>query len=416
MGAPVASIGFYCEAGPKFDPKATPGLSHMMRYGLFGSNMNQSVFQTDRQLRAYGAGYNHLEVRKRFVGLKAEVKRDAVEPVVSALATNIVCPRFAETDMERFRDTMDAELEEMKFKDTHRYAATMLEHVAFYKENLGMPRYVAPWHNDLCTTTACIEHWASTFKPNRIVLAGVNVDHDALTAAYMATGFPHSAEAPHHARSTEVSIDQKAEKSQYLAGREQSDVENWGAMTSHPESKQDAVVAIGWLTAGRDGNVKDFAAASVVREVLGMTQQNGEGDQLNGDRVQNYFDGVRTFYNAYSTAGLMGITVKATKDKILAETIANAKLPKSVDAAKIEGAKARANMRLYNEELENQRDYADFIATSGFSYADFQAAVKNLTAADINASFEALKAQKPVMYSAGHVEDIPRLQDIQAAQ
>ena len=55
MGAPVASIGFYCEAGPKFDPRATPGLSHMMRYGLFGSNMNQSVFQSDRELRAYGA-------------------------------------------------------------------------------------------------------------------------------------------------------------------------------------------------------------------------------------------------------------------------------------------------------------------------------------------------------------------------
>jgi len=412
-GQAVTSVGFYIEAGAKYDPSTIcPGLNYALRYTLLSSNMESSNFQNDRTLRGYGAHWSDCEIRKRYIGVKADVRRDAIAPVVNVYSACIAAPRFANHDTEKWRDHWDNQLEEHKFKEMHDHVVDGLEETAFFKEPLGNPRMMPVVANEKANAKTLIDQWASHFIPNRMVLAGVNVDHEALCAAYLGGSYPHSAEAPHHARSEKPAISHTDEKLQFYPGRQADAPENLAAKTHEANQKQDCAVALGWITNGRDGNLKDYAVTSIIQEIMGMNFD----DSLTPASRTTWADGTRTFYRPYSTAGLIGYSVKQTPNKIVDAVIKTTKLPAAVDASQLEAAKARALNRMFAAELDSQSDYLDFIATSNFGVNDFNVALKNVTVADANKELEAMKSKPPAMFSLGHTEELPNLQTILAAQ
>ena len=302
-----ASVGFYADAGAKYDPITTPGLNYVLRWALLTSNMDQALFQIDRNFRSLGASYEHCEVRKRFLGWKSEGPRIIVNTAVNTLGNCIAAPRFPDPDVERFRDTMDNLLQENRWKTPHNYVVDQLETIAFWKEPLGNPRWVPPHINDSCNTKTLVEQWAALFIPSRVTLAGINVDHDTLISTYNGLDYPHSETAPHHARASKPTLGHVQERAQYRPGREGHEQEKRAyEMGTSPDDRADAIGAVGWLTNGRD-NVKDYATSCVVRELL---QQQIGAEAFKYD-THDEANGTRSFFRPFCSAGLMGFTVKS---------------------------------------------------------------------------------------------------------
>ena len=92
---------------------------------------------------------------------------------------------------------------------------------------------------------------------------------------------------------------------------------------------------------------------------------------------------------------------------------AQAQLPKAAPGEKqLEAAKNAANVRFFNEELDTQRDYLDFIATSQFTPLDISIAMKNVTSADVAKELDSMKSQAPCMFVTGDILSFPSLRQL----
>src|SRR5688572_25802898 len=52
---PQVTIGGYVELGAQYDPASAPGLNYVLRWAMSSSNMDNSLFQLDRNARSVGA-------------------------------------------------------------------------------------------------------------------------------------------------------------------------------------------------------------------------------------------------------------------------------------------------------------------------------------------------------------------------
>ncbi|KPA78148.1 putative mitochondrial processing peptidase alpha subunit [Leptomonas pyrrhocoris] len=400
----VTSIGVFADAGPKYDPIATPGLSYVMRFALQTSNMDSSLFQIDRVMRSTGNAYGHGEIGKRYLSWKAEGRRDMWEMPFEMLATGVVAPRFHEADIERFRDTMDNQLEEMRWQNPREYAVDQLETVAFYKEPLGAPRMVPKIANDRCSHKALLDHWAANFLPSRIVIAGVNVPHDALVAAYEKLPYKHSAEAPHHARAASPQLSHANEETQFYPGSHNVEYEaRASAMGSMPDMQAEVIAAVGVPTYGREAGAKTYAAALVTREVYDEAVR-----AVYGSRGSPNYYGVQVFYRPYSSAGLIGYTLRGAPGEVEAmiKTAASA-FPASVEDAAVQRGVHCAHVRLLHEQTEMVRDYCDFIATSPYGVGELTQAIAAVTKVDVEETLKKMLAKAPSMYATGDTFSFP---------
>ncbi|CAG9573295.1 metallo-peptidase, Clan ME, Family M16 [Leishmania major strain Friedlin] len=412
LDGPVTSIGVYADAGPKYDPIATPGLSYVMRFALQTSNMDSSLFQIDRTMRSTGNAYGHGEVCKRYLSWKAEGRRDMWEKPFEMLATGVVAPRFHESDIERFRDTMDNQLEEMRWQNPREYAIDQLETVAFYKEPLGAPRMVPRIANDRCSHKALLDHWAANFQPSRIVLAGVNVPHDALIAAYEKLPYKHSAEAPHHARAAAPKLSHSNEVAQFYAGRQNVEYESRAAvMGTMPDMQAEVIGAVGVPTHGRDEGATQYATALVTREIYEEAMRSAHGSRAGSEHY-----GAQVFYRPYSSAGLIGYTVRGAPAEVAKMLqVASSAFPAAVDEAAVKRAAHCAHVRLLHDQVEMTRDYCDFLATSPNSVEELVQAISGVTKANVEEAMKKMVAQKPATYATGDSFTFPMVASLKHA-
>lgn len=402
-----AAFGFYADAGAKYDPSTAPGLSYVMRWAIQTSNMDNSLFQLDRTMRSHGFSYGHGEIRKQFLCWKSEGRRDLIEKPFQTFASCISAPRFAESDIERFRDTMDNLLEEQRWQNPREYCVDQLETMAYYKEPLGNPRHVWANANDKASHTALLDHWSTYFAPNRITISAVNVNHDELVSLYTNAEFPHSLEAPHHARARRPLGVDKSEGLQFVSGKQHVEVEARAKeMGVKPDMEQEVISALGWPTHGRDGSLNDYAAACVAFEALSIATHDG----IQYDRYPNH-KGIRTFYRPFSSTGLFGITVRGTEEEAVRQVQRAIEVFSAFKPTEqqLKAAISRATVRLYHNELERTADYADFLATSANTEEEIETALKGVSAAKVEEVLKALTNVKPASFTTGDANAWPSL-------
>lgn len=406
-GGHTASLGLFVEAGAIYDPASAPGLNYVMRWALMTSNLSDSLFQIDRTMRSVGASYGHTEARKRFIGWVAEMPRDQWQEPLEHMLTCLACPRFAESDVERFRDTMDAAYEELRWKDPREFCALQLENIAFFKEPLGSPRFVSQHANDYASHEALLTQYSEHFLPANVTIAAVNVEQDALAAAITGTRFKHSASAPHFANA-KPRINVADQAAQYQGLRQEHWQEHRAKeMGVHPDMTDDTCVALGWLTNGAEGKVGDYATSLVVREVMNLIAE----DTLRTDRHDVHF-GTRTFYSPFSTAGLVGYTVRGLPKEV-PETLAKiARLPGAVSSAEVAKAQARAAVAYYGEHVENQRQYLAQLATAKYTQDEVLKAIAAVTTENVSAALKAMAAAQPCIYGTGDTMKVPSLRKL----
>eukprot|EP00742_Colponemidia_sp_Colp-10_P024099 GILJ01028845.1.p1 GENE.GILJ01028845.1~~GILJ01028845.1.p1 ORF type:complete len:263 (-),score=59.45 GILJ01028845.1:293-1081(-) len=256
-----------------------------------------------------------------------------------------------------------------------------------------------------------LNHWASHFTPNRITISAVNVDHEHLVSLYQNGEFPHSAEAPHHARARRPLPLDKDEGLQFIPGRQSIEVEARSKATGvSPDMPTEIISAFGWPTAGRDGSLADYAAAVVANETLSIALADG----IQYDRHINH-KGIRTFYRPYSSAGLLGFTVRADPAGINKNILDGLTILKEIGTANLDAAKAGAAVAFHNENIDTVRDYCNFLGTSflkgeqRLKPEDIFAAISSVSAADIKRVQDFAKEARPTMWVTGETFGVPSL-------
>lgn len=409
----MSSVGFFVEAGAKFDPMTAPGLSSVMRYAALTSNSSESLFQLDRAMRSVGAAYANVEVNKRHLGWTAEVAREHWKIPVEKLQNCFVVPRFAESDIERFRDTMDNQLEEKRWQNPREYCEEMLETVAFFKEPLGNPRSVQPQDNDNCSSAQLLKQYCRYFAPQRMTISAINVDHNELISYYSTLPFQLSSSAPHFSEALLESSAAVDEAKQFTGLKEGFKAEARAKeMGTHPHMDEDGTLAIGWLTYGADTNLREYATSLVCRGIIDASFS----DCLRTNRSAVHF-GHRSFYRPYSSAGLLGITFRGPLDARLQEEykkILASGLPATGKVAQPDVTRGanRAALNYYTTHLENQRDALSTLATATFESDVVLAELQKVTVDDVNKAFAGMKKNKPVSFGTGLVHDFPSLRSL----
>ena len=408
-----SSIGLYVQAGPKQDPAKAPGLSYVMRWALTGSNAANSIFQMDRTLRAVGAAIEHCEVEKKFLGWKLEAIADNWKKPAEDLFTCMAAPRFPEWDIERFRDTMDNLLQESRWQDPRGYCIDNLEVVAFEKAPLGNPRFVAPEYNDLCSHSALLNQWASICTPDRVVIAGINVDADELAATYEHCPFQHTESAPHHKDAKRDLITETNEAHQYYGGNSKFEYENRAKeMGTHPHMDLDTIAAVGFRTYGRE-TMKKYATSLVLRSLF----NNNTADSIRTNRSDVHF-GLRSFSRTFASTGLVGFTVRDRPENMVDGIQAGISIMKGLDTseASIKAAATRAKAAFYTNHLELNRDYVDLLAVSlnpvnntVTTPEEYLTAIDNVKPSDVKEAIEVAIKSRPTMFSTGSCYEIPSL-------
>lgn len=413
-GAQV-SVGAYVEAGPMYDAASAPGLSYVMRWAFTTSNFDNSLFQIDRTLRSTGSSLEHLEVRKKFIGLRVDSRADMWQKPAENIFSGIAAPRFHEADIERFRDTFDNILSEQRWQNPRAYTTDRLEEVAFYKEPLGNPRHVLPTSNDACSSEKLMENYSKYVVPSRTVIAGVNVDHNALVSAYENAPYPHSDTAPHHAKTAadRKNIDIFSEEKQYTGGEFHEQENRAKEMGTKPDMDYETIAAVGFKSFGRDVTAKDYASALVTRGLFDIAKNDG----ARYERADTHH-GVRSFYRPYGGTGLLGFTVRSSPKEINKIVLSTLKEFQGLNADNLAAAKVRAAADFFNSEVESTRDYCNFLATSftkgtsRLTPEEVLAAIQGVTAADVKRVKDAAASARPSVWVTGEALTFPSLRQL----
>ncbi|KAI5688679.1 mitochondrial_processing_peptidase_alpha_subunit (plasmid) [Leishmania braziliensis MHOM/BR/75/M2904] len=450
LGGPSVSVGAYILAGPVYDPPSAPGAGAMLHLALTTSNFNNSLFQLDRNIRSVGAAQTHFEKNKHHIGIRIDARADKWRSTTSTssrtqrrqlqdqkqaeqhlplnlvqdnIFTCIAAPRFHESDLERFRDTIDNQVEELRWQYPAEYAKQMLETVAFYCEPLGNPRFVPAISNSLITSSVLLEQYSRYVVPSRIVIAGVNVDHAALIAEYENTPFLHSASAPHHASAQPCKVNSKDEAAQYTGGERHDHEDRPKAMGTKPDMNTESIVAIGWLAYGKDKKmVKDHASSMVVKALIDI--ELNDSMRYARDETHEHMC-LRAFYCPYQTAGLIGFTVKAEPQaavRMVTDTVKMVRAKKAAAADSVLSvAKKMAKTQFMVQHADTIRDYCDYLGTClpmesdstvATSLEEVVDAINSVNAADVAKVYEKMFANTASLYSHGEVLGFPSMRQM----
>ncbi|ESL10330.1 mitochondrial processing peptidase alpha subunit [Trypanosoma rangeli SC58] len=442
-GGAMVSVGAYILAGPAYDPVGCPGVHSMLHLALTTSNYNNSLFQLDRGIRSTGAAFSHFEKDKHFICLRLDARADmwrshktskkgddnhfTLNLVQDTIFTAIAAPRFHETDIERFRDTVDNNLKEMRWQQPEEYAIQRLETVAFYNEPLGNPRHVPEDNNGNITNKVLLDQYAKYVTPDRIVIAGVNVNHDELIAEYENTPYPHSINAPHHAafakKNGTTVFDVNSEKNQYTGGETHEHENRAKEMGTKPDMDTETIVAVGYLSFGRGmTSIKRYAASLVYQQLYNIVLQDSLRGAFGGSS-----NGVRSFYLPYQSAGLIGFTARSEAENIVKMVTAAMRDMEAVkldDAAAVETAKHRAAVEAMDRNWNTVRDLCDYMGTSlpltSMAQSSTQYmkpeelldAIRGVTPVELKQVKETAMGSKPSLFGHGEMLAFPSLRQM----
>lgn len=241
-----------------------------------------------------------------------------------------------------------------------------------------------------------------------MTIAAVNVQHDALLAAYEALPFPHSAEAPHHAASPASTLSHKGEAQQFHPGRHEVIYEDRAkVMGTLPDMNEDVIAAIAVPNYGCDEDVKKYALALITYEIYQVTVERTTPVGANPVK------GVRAFYRPYASTGLIGCTLRGSPDEMDGLLhLAVESLPINVSEADVKLGRTRTIASFKRPHLETMGDYCDFIGTSYFDQKGLIEEIGKVTVADLEVTLSATASVAPAVYVIGSTFTFPKLHSL----
>ncbi|CAM4824447.1 unnamed protein product [Rotaria magnacalcarata] len=176
------TVGIIISAGPRFEGKYLSGVSHFLeKLAFMSTDKYQSRDQVIETLHDVNAICD-CQTSRDIIIYALSCRTTGVERVIELLSETIFRPKFLPEEIESTQAAVFNEIDDLK---NRRYDPTpiltdMIHAAAYGNKTLGLPKYI-PLDNISRIDTSMLKSFTKEFyRPERMVLAGVGIDHQQL--------------------------------------------------------------------------------------------------------------------------------------------------------------------------------------------------------------------------------------------
>ncbi|KAJ2355298.1 Mitochondrial-processing peptidase subunit alpha [Coemansia sp. RSA 2618] len=326
-----AAVGVYVDAGSRYEDGPTSGYAHLMDRLAFRNSERFTSAEAMAAIEKLGGSIMSSSSRECIMYQAAVFPQD-VPTAVKLLADTTLRPKFLPEDVAELQATVPWELQDVESK-ADMFLPEKLHEAAFRSGTLGNPLLCPIAQLGGATVGSLSRYHQRWYRPERIVVAAIGVDHQELIRLCVDNGFadlppspqpasasaadqPADAAAPDSNRSWFRKILAGGDASSSIAVPERRSVYTGGTWFDSKPDMDFTQVYLGFKSAGIDDEHGLYVYA-VLQMLLGGGGSFSAGGPGKGmysrlyTRVLNqhaWIESCVAFHHCYTDAGLFGIS------------------------------------------------------------------------------------------------------------
>jgi len=177
------TIGVAIDSGPRYEVHYPLGTSHMIEKLAFSSTKNYTRDLILKMMEERGALIDCQSTKDTFL-YASSCRSDGFEEILSVIADAVYRPRFLDEEVELASDVITFENEALaRNPECEPLLIDWIHAAAFQGNTLGLSKYCKSEAAKAIKRQHLFSYLSQYYTPDRIVVAGVGVDHNALKAA-----------------------------------------------------------------------------------------------------------------------------------------------------------------------------------------------------------------------------------------
>lgn len=427
------TIGVLIDSGPRYEIAYPSGISHFLEKLAFGSTVKyENKDQIMLALEKHGGICDCQASRDTFV-YAASAERHGLDTVTQILGDIVLRPQITEDEVNVAKQTVRFELESLHTRPEQEPILMDMIHAAAYRDNtLGFPKICPEENIELINRQILLEYLKHHYAPNRMVVAGVGVEHEDLVSAvekYFVNEKAVWADENSNATQDKSSNVVDSSIAQYTGGYilEECNVPVYAGPSGLPELSH---VVVG--LEGCSHQDSDFVAMCVLNMMMGGGGSFSAGGPGKGMYTRLYTNVLNryhwlysaTAYNhAYADTGLFCIHASCTPSHVreMVEVIVRelVAMASNITESELSRAKKQLQSMLLMNLEQRPVVFEDIgrqvLATGSRKRPEyFIRAIDAITRNDINAVARRLLKSPPSVAARGEVRTVPSIGNIQA--
>ncbi|KAL1485703.1 hypothetical protein MTO96_031781 [Rhipicephalus appendiculatus] len=178
------TVGVVIDSGSRYEAPYPSGVSHFLEKLAFNSTQEFKDRDAVLQELEKQGGICDCQGSRDTMIYAASADARGLSPVVRLLGDVVLRPLFREDEIERTRQAIHFELEDIDSKPDQEQLLFEMIHAAAYGSNtLGLPKLCPRENVPVIGRQVLYTYLSHHFTPSRMVVAGVGVDHNALVEA-----------------------------------------------------------------------------------------------------------------------------------------------------------------------------------------------------------------------------------------
>ncbi|KAF7687396.1 mitochondrial-processing peptidase subunit alpha isoform X1 [Silurus meridionalis] len=421
------TVGVLVNSGSRHEARYPSGIAHFLEKLAFSSTSQYgSKDEILLSLEKHGGICDCQTSRDTTMyAVSAEVK--GLDTVVNLLADAVLQPCLLDEELEMTRMTVRYELEDLNMRPDPEPLLTEMIHAAAFRGNtVGLPRFCPVENVDKIDRKLLHTYMSSYYSPERMVLAGVGVEHEQLVEC--ARKYLLDVK-PVWGTSTSANVDRSV--AQYTGGivkmeKDMSDVSL--GPTPIPELTH---IMIGLESCSfLEEDFIPFAVLNMMMGGGGSFSAGGPGKgmftrlYLNVLNRHHWMYNATSYHHSYEDSGLLCIHASADPRQVreMVEIITREFIQMASTAGEMELERAKTQLKsMLMMNLESRpvifEDVGRQVLATGHRKLPHElcALVSNVTASDIKRVSTRMLRSKPAVAALGDLTELPSYEHIQAA-
>ncbi|XP_020612289.1 mitochondrial-processing peptidase subunit alpha-like [Orbicella faveolata] len=176
-----STVGVVIDAGSRYEVDYPSGLSHLLEKLAFQSTVEfQSNDDIMQELEKFGGMADCSSFRDAII-YGTSCFTSGLPTVMKVLSQAVFQPQLTDQEIEEQKMVVQFELENLEMRPDPEPVLTDLIHAAAFRDNtVGLPKLCPPENIGKFNSTILQDYMKRYYQPSRIVIAGVNVDHQHL--------------------------------------------------------------------------------------------------------------------------------------------------------------------------------------------------------------------------------------------
>ncbi|XP_037348728.1 mitochondrial-processing peptidase subunit alpha [Talpa occidentalis] len=421
------TVGILINSGSRYEAKYLSGIAHFLEKLAFSSTERfASKDEILLALERHG-GICDCQVSRDTTMYAVSAASSGLDTVVGLLADVVLHPRLTDEEVEMTRMAVQFELEDLNMRPDPEPLLTEMIHEAAYRENtVGLHRFCPPENIAKIDRAALLSYLASYYTPDRMVLAGVGMEH----ARLLECARKHLLGArPAWGSGQAVDVDRSV--AQYTGGlvkleRDMSNVSP--GPTPFPELTH---IMVGLESCSfLEEDFIPFAVLNMMMGGGGSFSAGGPGKgmftrlYLNVLNRHHWMYNATSYHHSYEDTGLLCIHASADPRQVreMVEIVAKefVLMAGAVDVVELERAKTQL-MSMLMMNLESRPVIFEDVGRQVLATRsrklphELCALIRNVQPEDIRRVASAMLRGKPAVAALGDLTDLPSYEHIQEA-